>query len=157
VVHFLRGVLFALCYATHFRPNIWPKEHLPDLETAFKDLGQIIIETGMLLMKHCDRCAMCADKCGVKLLQVGDQVMIHGMIYLLSCWDRPLQSCCRYVSAINPSFEAGSLYRVLDQSRCHKVRFILRGLIDPLAHLDVVTHPGSSTTLFPPNGHPIRR
>jgi len=35
-------------------PNIWPKEDLPELEPAFKDLGKLICETGFLLAKHCD-------------------------------------------------------------------------------------------------------
>lgn len=41
-------------YPAYFRPNLWPKEHLPELEPAFKELGQIIIEVGSLLLKRCD-------------------------------------------------------------------------------------------------------
>jgi len=35
-------------------PNIWPKEDLPELEHAFKDLGTLIVQVGVLLSKHCD-------------------------------------------------------------------------------------------------------
>ena len=42
-------------YPGYYRPNIWPKKSLPELEPAFKALGQIIITAGMLLMEHCDR------------------------------------------------------------------------------------------------------
>jgi isopenicillin N synthase-like dioxygenase len=36
-------------------PNIWPREEMPQLEFAFKDLGRLIVETGKLLAKHIDR------------------------------------------------------------------------------------------------------
>lgn len=36
-------------------PNIWPKEELPELEFAFKEVGQIIVHVGTLLAKQCDR------------------------------------------------------------------------------------------------------
>lgn len=35
-------------------PNIWPTEHLPELEKAFMDLGTTIYDTGKLLAAHCD-------------------------------------------------------------------------------------------------------
>lgn len=35
-------------------PNVWPREHLPELEGAFKDMGRLVIETGALLARHCD-------------------------------------------------------------------------------------------------------
>jgi len=35
-------------------PNIWPREELPELEHAFKDLGTLIVNVGVLLSKHCD-------------------------------------------------------------------------------------------------------
>jgi len=34
--------------------NIWPKEELPDLEPAFKSLGQLMVKVGLLLAKKCD-------------------------------------------------------------------------------------------------------
>jgi len=36
-------------------PNIWPREHLPTLEPAFKELGQLIVQVGTLLAHHCDK------------------------------------------------------------------------------------------------------
>jgi len=34
--------------------NIWPKEELPDFEHAFKDLGNMLVDTGLLIAKQCD-------------------------------------------------------------------------------------------------------
>jgi isopenicillin N synthase-like dioxygenase len=36
-------------------PNIWPDEDLPDLHPAFMETGQIIVDVGKLVAKHCDR------------------------------------------------------------------------------------------------------
>lgn len=36
-------------------PNVWPKASLPDLEPAFKDLGQLVIDTGILVARQCDK------------------------------------------------------------------------------------------------------
>jgi isopenicillin N synthase-like dioxygenase len=41
-------------YLPFAHPNIWPKEDLPELEIAFKRLGQIIVEVGLLVAKQCD-------------------------------------------------------------------------------------------------------
>ena len=35
--------------------NVWPKEDLPELEAAFKDLGKLQYEVGLLMVKHLDR------------------------------------------------------------------------------------------------------
>lgn len=35
-------------------PNVWPSEDLPEFETNFKELGQLIFQTGCLLAAHCD-------------------------------------------------------------------------------------------------------
>lgn len=42
-------------YPSFCRPNKWPTEHLPELEPAFKDLGKLIVDVGMLLAYHCDK------------------------------------------------------------------------------------------------------
>ena len=42
-------------------PNIWPKDDLPELEVALKDLGQLIVNTGILVAKQCDQYVN--DKC----------------------------------------------------------------------------------------------
>lgn len=39
-------------------PNVWPAE-VPELEPAFKDLGQLIINVGRELAVHCDRFSAC--------------------------------------------------------------------------------------------------
>jgi len=36
-------------------PNIWPKDDLPELEPAFKDLGQQMVTIGTFLAQHCDK------------------------------------------------------------------------------------------------------
>lgn len=41
-------------YPSFVHPNIWPKDDLPALEFAFKDLGQIIVHVGSLIGKQCD-------------------------------------------------------------------------------------------------------
>eukprot|EP01117_Protostelium_nocturnum_P020393 TRINITY_DN9148_c0_g1_i1.p1 TRINITY_DN9148_c0_g1~~TRINITY_DN9148_c0_g1_i1.p1 ORF type:complete len:372 (+),score=125.40 TRINITY_DN9148_c0_g1_i1:66-1181(+) len=41
-------------YPSFAHPNIWPKEDLPELEHAFKDLGTLIVNVGLLLSRHCD-------------------------------------------------------------------------------------------------------
>ena len=37
-----------------FAPNIWPSKHLPQMETAFKEAGQLVHEVGVLVAKCCD-------------------------------------------------------------------------------------------------------
>lgn len=42
-------------YPGYCTPNIWPRDDLPELEHAFKDVGRLIVDTGLLLAKHCDK------------------------------------------------------------------------------------------------------
>lgn len=42
-------------YAPFIHPNIWPKEDLPELEFAFKNLGQLIVDVGKLVAKQVDK------------------------------------------------------------------------------------------------------
>ena len=44
------------------RPNIWPQEDLPELETAFKELGRLIIKTGLLVARACDQYVLKRNK-----------------------------------------------------------------------------------------------
>ncbi|CAL4894778.1 unnamed protein product [Urochloa decumbens] len=41
-------------YPSYCRPNIWPMDHLPEFEVAFKDLGKLMLEVGLMLAHHCD-------------------------------------------------------------------------------------------------------
>jgi len=41
-------------HSAFIHPNIWPKDDLPEMEFAFKELGQIIVAVGKLLAKQCD-------------------------------------------------------------------------------------------------------
>ncbi|KAK8941632.1 hypothetical protein KSP40_PGU009247 [Platanthera guangdongensis] len=41
-------------YPHYCRPNIWPINDLPELESAFKALGRLILDVGLLLAYHCD-------------------------------------------------------------------------------------------------------
>jgi len=36
-------------------PNIWPSEDLPELEPAFKNLGRLVCDVGVLVAHQCDR------------------------------------------------------------------------------------------------------
>ncbi|ETV83509.1 hypothetical protein, variant [Aphanomyces astaci] len=48
-------------FPTMYHPNIWPTDEVPDLEPAFMSLGQLIIDTGLLVAKQCD--AYVESKC----------------------------------------------------------------------------------------------
>ncbi|KAL6221832.1 hypothetical protein ACLB2K_005225 [Fragaria x ananassa] len=49
-------------YPSYCGSNIWPKHELPELEVAFKAMGKLILEVGLMVAFHCDRygltCAM---------------------------------------------------------------------------------------------------
>ncbi|KAK9947748.1 hypothetical protein M0R45_003357 [Rubus argutus] len=42
-------------YPSYCGSNIWPKHELPELEVAFKALGKLILEVGLMVAFHCDR------------------------------------------------------------------------------------------------------
>jgi len=42
-------------FPSFLAPNIWPKDDLPELEGAFKTLGKLVVDVGLLLAKQCDR------------------------------------------------------------------------------------------------------
>lgn len=42
-------------YKAYYSPNIWPQQHLPQLEHSFKALGSLIISVGLKLAGHCSR------------------------------------------------------------------------------------------------------
>lgn len=42
-------------YPAYCQPNLWPKEDLPELEYAFKNLGQLIVDVGLRLTSHIDK------------------------------------------------------------------------------------------------------
>jgi len=41
-------------HAPFVHPNIWPTDDLPELEQAFKDLGQLIVSVGLMVSRQCD-------------------------------------------------------------------------------------------------------
>ncbi|KAF1775854.1 Isopenicillin N synthase-like [Phytophthora cactorum] len=41
-------------FPSFYHPNIWPEE-LPELENAFMKLGQLIVDTGVLVAHQCDK------------------------------------------------------------------------------------------------------
>ncbi|CAA2994153.1 PREDICTED: uncharacterized protein LOC104592277 isoform X2 [Olea europaea subsp. europaea] len=41
-------------YPSYCGRNIWPQDALPELELAFKALGKLILDVGLLLAYHCD-------------------------------------------------------------------------------------------------------
>ncbi|XP_027909025.1 uncharacterized protein LOC114168425 isoform X2 [Vigna unguiculata] len=42
-------------YPSYCGSNIWPRNTLPELEVAFKALGMLIFEVGLMLAYHCDQ------------------------------------------------------------------------------------------------------
>ncbi|KAJ1400285.1 Non-heme dioxygenase N-terminal domain [Sesbania bispinosa] len=42
-------------YPAYCRSNIWPRSTLPELELAFKALGKLIFDVGLMLAYHCDQ------------------------------------------------------------------------------------------------------
>lgn len=42
-------------FAPFVHPNIWPTEHVPDMEPAFKAMGQLVVRVGELVARQCDR------------------------------------------------------------------------------------------------------
>jgi len=42
-------------FPSFIHPNIWPKDDLPELESAFKELGQLIVSIGKLVAYQCDQ------------------------------------------------------------------------------------------------------
>lgn len=42
-------------YPMYCRPNKWPTSALPDLEVAFKALGKVMLDVGLMLAYHCDQ------------------------------------------------------------------------------------------------------
>lgn len=42
-------------YSSFVHPNIWPTEDLPELADAFKELGQLMVHTGLLVARQCDK------------------------------------------------------------------------------------------------------
>ncbi|KAK7258214.1 hypothetical protein RIF29_32745 [Crotalaria pallida] len=42
-------------YPSYCGSNIWPSNALPELEVAFKALGKLIFEVGLMLAYHCDQ------------------------------------------------------------------------------------------------------
>lgn len=41
-------------FPSYCSPNVWPEEELPMLRPCFKALGQLIVEVGLHVSKHCD-------------------------------------------------------------------------------------------------------
>ncbi|GLC37671.1 hypothetical protein PLESTB_000800500 [Pleodorina starrii] len=41
-------------YPSYFRRNLWPRDEVPELEVAFKELGRLVCAVGCLLMDACD-------------------------------------------------------------------------------------------------------
>ncbi|KAK6273392.1 hypothetical protein POUND7_010475 [Theobroma cacao] len=42
-------------YPSYSRANIWPQAALPELEAAFKALGKLIFDVGLMVIYHCDQ------------------------------------------------------------------------------------------------------
>eukprot|EP00891_Asterochloris_glomerata_P006053 jgi/Astpho2/6053/e_gw1.00084.69.1_t len=42
-------------FPAYCRPNVWPHQHLPQLREAFRSVGKLIIDVGLLVAEQCDR------------------------------------------------------------------------------------------------------
>ncbi|XP_047308085.1 uncharacterized protein LOC124911626 [Impatiens glandulifera] len=42
-------------YPSYCGQNIWPNRDLPELEMAFKSLGRLILDVGLMIAYHCDK------------------------------------------------------------------------------------------------------
>lgn len=42
-------------YPSYCQPNKWPSTALPELEVAFKALGKVMLDVGLMLSYHCDQ------------------------------------------------------------------------------------------------------
>jgi len=58
-------------YPSYTRPNIWLHDDLPELEPAFKALGRVMYDVGMLLLSKCQELvdSLCAETGKEKLKQ----------------------------------------------------------------------------------------
>ncbi|XP_021996644.1 uncharacterized protein LOC110893816 isoform X3 [Helianthus annuus] len=45
-------------YPAYCGSNIWPQSTMPELEIAFKSLGKLILDVGLLVAYHCDKYAV---------------------------------------------------------------------------------------------------
>ncbi|MCL7031919.1 hypothetical protein MKW94_006809 [Papaver nudicaule] len=62
-------------YPNFCQANIWPGEALPELEPAFKALGKLMLEIGLILAYHCDRYV---SRCmTVKKGEGLEQILLH--------------------------------------------------------------------------------
>ncbi|XP_058111595.1 uncharacterized protein LOC131254899 isoform X2 [Magnolia sinica] len=62
-------------YPSYCRPNIWPSNALPELEEAFKALGKLMLDVGLMLGYHCDRYVTKVDPlCNDESLK---QILLH--------------------------------------------------------------------------------
>ncbi|XP_057545600.1 uncharacterized protein LOC130824563 isoform X2 [Amaranthus tricolor] len=52
-------------YPAYCGRNIWPQKALPELEVAFKTLGRIMLDVGLMVAYHCDRYVSKGMKVGV--------------------------------------------------------------------------------------------
>ncbi len=37
-----------------FAPNVWPSNHIPELESAFVEVGQLVHSVGIMVAQCCD-------------------------------------------------------------------------------------------------------
>ncbi|CAL5443109.1 unnamed protein product [Camellia sinensis] len=80
-------------YPSYCGSNIWPDRALPELEVAFKALGKLILDVGLMVAYHCDRYARRRERVAAEYNSRGGMKM----------------------------HEDEGLEQILLRSRCHKV------------------------------------
>lgn len=94
----------AATYKSYYRPNIWPDQHLPDLQPAFKSLGQLIVHAGVQLTQHCNRWAAATHWSLGGTYQVSNIIVQHSIVGIVLTFCRALsglgckgfQCCCQF-------------------------------------------------------------
>ena len=79
--------------------NIWPEEHVPQLSTAFKQLGQLIVSVGLLVAKQCD-------------------------LYVEKLYNHADDNRADDNSSRQERYERGKLHKTISQSKCAKGRLL---------------------------------
>ncbi|KAG5564641.1 hypothetical protein RHGRI_000735 [Rhododendron griersonianum] len=97
-------------YPSYCGSNIWPDRALPELEVAFKALGKLILDVGLMVAYHSDKYG--DSLCFSLLASVYSWIPSNAVIW---CWA---------VSRGMKMHEDEGLEQILNRSRCHKGRLL---------------------------------
>ncbi|CAL5360621.1 unnamed protein product [Camellia sinensis] len=106
-------------YPSYCGSNIWPDRALPELEVAFKALGKLILDVGLMVAYHCDRYG---NNTTSKAAREGSsRIQQQGADRWVGRWvDRLVNRVSRGMKM----HEDEGLEQILLRSRCHKDRLL---------------------------------